>query len=75
MRTLALFGCCLLLGGCAGSDCGSDWYATGQRDGRLGASLEAQSEFYRGRCGAQIDQARYAEGWREGFRARPIPLW
>ena len=68
---------CLMLGGCAsaGSDCGPDWYAVGQRDGRLGAQMEQQAAIYSARCSAQVDQARYAEGWREGFRARPIPLW
>jgi hypothetical protein len=64
----------LLLGGCAtASDCAGDWYAVGQRDGRLGAQMQAET--YASRCSAQVDQARYAEGWREGFSARPIPLW
>jgi hypothetical protein len=66
-----------LLAGCAsaGSDCGPDWYAVGQRDGRLGASMDVQVAAYAARCTAPMDQARYAEGWRDGFRARPIPLW
>jgi len=64
----------LLLGACAaGSDCGPDWYAIGQRDGRLGAQMQAAT--YASRCTAQVDEARYAEGWRDGFGARPIPLW
>jgi hypothetical protein len=66
-----------LLGGCAsaGSDCGPDWYAIGQRDGVLGVQMQSQAERYIARCTAQVDQARYAEGWRDGFRRRPIPLW
>ena len=75
MKPICILGCCLLMGGCAAADCGSDWYGIGQRDGRLGAGLQQQSEIYGARCAAQMDQARYAEGWREGFRARPIPLW
>jgi len=63
----------LLLAGCAsaGSDCGSDPYALGQRDGVLGAQMQQVGA----RCGAQFDQGRYAEGWRAGFSSRPIPLW
>ena len=60
---------CALLAGCAGVDCGSDWYATGQRDGRLGA--EPQAENYAARCAGQVDRARYAEGWQSGFAMRP----
>jgi hypothetical protein len=66
---------CLLVTGCAGltsSDCGTDAFALGQRDGRLGAS--PQAERYAERCGT-IDAARYQEGWRDGYRQRPIPLW
>jgi hypothetical protein len=55
--------------GCAGLDCGSDWYATGQRDGRIGA--EHQIENYAARCGGQVDRARYAEGWESGWAMRP----
>jgi hypothetical protein len=64
---------CLLVGGCAsaGSDCAADAYALGQRDGVLGAQMQQTGA----RCGAQFDQARYAEGWRAGFSSRPIPLW
>ena len=54
--------------GCAGMDCGPDWYATGQRDGRLGA--ESQIERYAARCG-QVDRERYAEGLQAGFAMRP----
>jgi len=63
-----LAACCAILAGCA-SDCGSDWYAIGQRDGRLGA--EPQAEIYAARCGGQVDRARYAEGWQSGFEMRP----
>jgi hypothetical protein len=37
--------------------------------------MDAQVASYATRCTAQVDQARYADGWRDGFRARPIPLW
>jgi hypothetical protein len=57
------------LTGCASLDCGSDWYATGQRDGRLGA--DSQVENYAGRCGGNVDRARYAEGWESGWAMRP----
>ena len=71
--TLALL---TLLGGCASlssADCGSDWYATGRRDGRLGATPQAQ--LYAARCGVAVDEKRYSDGWREGYSGRPIPLW
>ena len=73
MRTLLITVACLLTGACAtgGSDCGSDAYALGQRDGVLGAQMQQVGA----RCSAQFDQARYAEGWRAGFSSRPIPLW
>jgi hypothetical protein len=62
----------VILSGCAGistADCGSDWYAVGQRDGRLGA--DPQADGYAARCGGQIDRARYAEGWDSGWAMRP----
>ena len=65
-----------LPGGCAsvsGGDCGGDWYALGARDGRLGATPQAQS--YAARCGMALDDERYREGWRAGNSERPIPLW
>jgi hypothetical protein len=68
-NTLGLAGCCAILAGCAGTDCGSDWYAIGQRDGRIGA--DSQIESYAARCGGQVDRARYAEGLRAGFAMRP----
>jgi hypothetical protein len=61
-----------LIAGCA-TDCGSDWYALGQRDGRLGA--QPQSEFYAARCAAPVDAARYSDGWRAGYAQRPLPSW
>jgi hypothetical protein len=72
MRSIVL---CLLLGGCAvtGADCASDAYSLGARDGRLGAGLQGTN--YASRCSAQFDQPRYAEGYRAGLSARPIPLW
>jgi len=74
MRPLAITLISFFCRACA-VDCAGDPYALGQRDGRLGAQLQSQAEVYGQRCSAPIDQARYAEGWREGFRARPIPLW
>jgi hypothetical protein len=60
------------LAGCAtSSDCGGDWYATGQRDGRLGAT--PQADLYARRCPA-VDAERYGEGWRNGFAQRPRPV-
>lgn len=77
MRASLTICICVLLGACAsaGSDCRGDWYAIGQRDGRIGASMDQQAVNYGARCSAQVDQARYAEGWRAGFSSRPIPLW
>jgi len=69
---------CLTLTGCAGlaaDECrdGADWYQIGQRDGRLGAS--PQADLYASRCGVQPDAARYTQGWQAGFAARPVPNW
>jgi hypothetical protein len=61
----------LLAAGCTTLDCGPDWYATGQRDGRLGA--QPQSEFYAQRCSTPVDSGSYLRGWQDGLRARPIP--
>lgn len=58
-----------LLGGCvSAADCTSDWYSTGQRDGRLGAH---QAELYASRCTTAVDTARYNQGYEEGFAQRP----
>ena len=60
----------LTLGGCAGLECDTDWFETGRRDGRLGASSQVDS--YISRCGAaKVDRARYEEGWEEGRDMRP----
>lgn len=62
------------LAGCStiqAADCGPDWHAVGQRDGRLGA--QSQAEFYVQRCGAPVDTASYLRGWQEGLRMRPTP--
>lgn len=64
----------VVLAGCAGlraADCGPDWHAVGQRDGRLGAS--PQAEIYARRCGVEVDTANYLRGWQEGFGMRPRP--
>ena len=58
-----------LLGGCAGVDCGTDWRAVGQRDGRLNAGSHA--ERYAARCGTTVDAAAYEQGYREGAAQRP----
>jgi hypothetical protein len=63
------------LAGCATNtaDCGPDWFAIGQRDGRLGATH--QDEYYAARCAAPVDHARYGDGWQAGFAQRPLPGW
>ena len=75
MRALLAVVSLITLAGCAGfgaADCGPDWYAIGQRDGTLGA--QPQAEIYARRCGAEVDAARYREGWQDGFRRRPRPV-
>jgi hypothetical protein len=65
---------CAVVAGCAGlgsADCGPDWYAIGQRDGRLGA--QPQEQIYAARCGG-VDAVRYREGWQDGFSRRPTPV-
>ena len=65
----ALLALATLLGGCvSAADCNSDWYSTGQRDGRLGAY---QADLYAGKCTTAVDRARYDQGWQEGFAQRP----
>jgi hypothetical protein len=61
----------LLLAGCAGLDQQScrdaDWYRVGFRDAMYG--LQRQDFTYDSQCAAQgatVDDARYAQGWREG---------
>jgi hypothetical protein len=76
MSRIPVLGWVLTLSGCAGLagvDCGPDWYAIGQRDGRMNAGLQAQS--YAARCAVQVDTARYLEGYRAGFAQRPLPSW
>lgn len=71
-----MLACVLVMSGCAAThrlDCGPDWYATGQRDGRMNAGLQAQN--YAARCAVQVDAARYLEGYRAGFAERPLPSW
>ena len=64
----------LVLSGCAGiTDCGPDWFAIGQRDGRINAG--SQAERYAARCSGSVDRDRYAEGYAEGFSHRPTPSW
>jgi len=76
MKNLIAGFACMLVAGCASfssADCGTDAYALGQRDGRLGAT--PQSDLYAQRCGAAPDRAQYDAGWRAGYSQRPIPLW
>jgi len=63
------------LGGCAtaSKDCSANWYETGQRDGRLGAT--PQADYYAARCAGAVDRARYQSGWEDGYAQRPLPLW
>ena len=66
----------VLLAGCAGAggvDCGPDWRAIGERDGRINAGSQAQG--YAARCGGNVDTAAYEAGYAEGFLRRPIPNW
>lgn len=67
-----------ILSGCAAlavDECTADSYQVGERDGRMAAF--SQAEIYAARCDTrgQFDAARYTEGWRAGFAARPRPLW
>jgi hypothetical protein len=70
----ALLAATLFLAGCAtGADCGPDWRAIGERDGRINAGSQAAS--YAARCGGSVDTAAYDAGYAEGFSRRPIPSW
>ena len=69
MKKTAALAACALVTGCAGVDCGSDWYSIGQRDGRIGA--ESQADGYAARCSGQVDRARYQEGLQAGLAMRP----
>jgi hypothetical protein len=61
------------LAACCSVDCGPDWFAVGQRDGRINAG-EQQIERYAARCGGPVDRQRYLEGYRDGFDQRPPPM-
>ena len=74
MKPLIAALACALLAGCAGiatSDCTNDAYSLGTRDGRLGAT--PQAELYAQRCGASIDREKYEAGWNAGRAQRPAP--
>ena len=74
MKTFIAGLACLLVAGCAGlsrADCTGDAYALGQRDGRLGAT--PQAELYARRCGAAVDLEKYNAGWSAGRAQRPNP--
>jgi hypothetical protein len=66
-RVLLVIACALA--GCAALECDTDWYETGRRDGRIGAS--EQADYYVARCGGKVDRKRYAEGWEVGRELRP----
>jgi hypothetical protein len=68
MRHLLLLSLALLGGCVSAADCNSDWYSTGQRDGRLGAY---QAGLYASHCTTTVDTARYDQGYEEGFAQRP----
>jgi hypothetical protein len=71
MGRLISFAAALLCGCASQSDCGPDWRAVGQRDGRM--NYGHQVERYAERCGTPVDRAAYEEGYREGFADRPRP--
>ncbi len=61
----------LTLAGCAGMDAGecrsANWYDLGFRDAIFG--MQRQDDVHSmqcGRHGAELDRARYVQGWREG---------
>jgi hypothetical protein len=66
---------CAVLAGCAGvgaSDCSTDPFQLGQRDGALGAN---EVDRHAARCGTSFNAERYREGYRDSVSRRPIPLW
>jgi len=74
MKTLIAGFACFLAAGCASLshvDCGADAYALGQRDGRLGAT--PQAELYAQRCRTAVDREKYDAGWQAGRAQRPTP--
>ena len=75
MHPFVAFAFCTVLAGCAstgGSDCSTDPFQLGQRDGVLGAN---EVDRLAARCGASFNTERYREGYRDVFARRPIPLW
>ncbi len=67
--------CLLLVSGCAGtvgSDCATDPYQLGERDGVL-RSYEGTR--HAARCGSGFNEAQYREGYADAASRRPIPLW
>lgn len=73
MRSLLIVMCLAGLTGCTTTaDCGPDWFAVGERDGRINAG--SQVERYAARCGVPVDRARYEEGYQQGFAQRPRPV-
>ena len=53
------------------TSCAQDWYDSGLREGRMGG--QPWDIQYAAACGNRFDQARYIDGWRIGFNARPLP--
>ena len=62
------------LAGCAaGGECGPDWRALGERDGRM--NYGSQVSRYEARCTTKVDTAAYDEGYARGSALRPPPNW
>jgi hypothetical protein len=71
MSRLISLGVALLCGCASQSDCGPDWRAVGQRDGRMDYGRQ-QVERYAERCGIPVDRAAYEAGYGEGFAQRRV---
>ena len=74
MKTLMAGLAFLLVAGCAnfsGADCSTDAYSLGARDGRLGAT--PQAELYARRCGVAPNLEQYNAGGEAGRAQRPTP--
>jgi hypothetical protein len=72
-HALLALGCAVLLSGCAtAADCGPDWSAIGERDGRINAG--SQVERYAAKCSTPVDRARYEDGYQRGFSQRRGPF-
>jgi hypothetical protein len=50
-------------------NCARDWHESGLNEGRVGR--QPWDIQYAAACGDRFDRARYIDGWRIGFNARP----